>query len=410
MTQEVATRGLPTLFKPTGLRRIESSRTLALPTNNGLAKTLERPVIKFPPQIPSSDAPPNPIRRTAELHSRSLGIQEDSSPAGSKLKALSPLSVNAESSVRPHASSSTLSTHTRDGSQGFGDSTSEVNSDDSVSEPDSWLEVDGIPRATKVWKSAFQRHVDQGMARLWARYNRDLDLLITQCVGDRNGDSAQFRESSGRVRKGASSRHAPSKSLRPSGRLPAQEDEDDDDEAEGYRPPSSMSKRSLESAKRFACPFRKHDPLTYNIYDHEVCAIRSWLTISRLKYVPPPMTSTDLANAGKPNREHLYRRHYTTHCQRCKQIFSDARELAEHEMSVVGCEVLDIIPPGDITTYQEKQLKSRKHTTRRQSDKEKWDDIYRLLFPNEEIPSPCKLSLGIPSVHSQGNVRRGTAR
>lgn len=96
------------------------------------------------------------------------------------------------------------------------------------------------------------------------------------------------------------------------------------------------------------------------------------------------------------NREHLYRRHYTTHCQRCKQTFNDARELAEHEMSVVGCEVLDITPPGDITTYQEKQLKSRKHTTRRQSDKEKWDDIYRLLFPNEEIPSPCKLSLGIP--------------
>jgi hypothetical protein len=58
-------------------------------------------------------------------------------------------------------------------------------------------------------------------------------------------------------------------------------------------------------------------------------------------------------------------------------------------MSVVGCEVLDVVHPGDITTYQEKQLKSRKHTTRRQTDEEKWRDIYQILFPNEDIPSPC---------------------
>ncbi|SPQ24516.1 70b163b4-35a9-473d-9b67-890a8383f933 [Thermothielavioides terrestris] len=57
-------------------------------------------------------------------------------------------------------------------------------------------------------------------------------------------------------------------------------------------------------------------------------------------------------------------------------------------MSVVGCEVLDVVHPGDITTYQEKQLKSRKHTTRRQTDEEKWRDIYQILFPNEDIPSP----------------------
>ncbi|GAB1317820.1 hypothetical protein MFIFM68171_08030 [Madurella fahalii] len=106
------------------------------------------------------------------------------------------------------------------------------------------------------------------------------------------------------------------------------------------------------------------------MHDHEVCAIRSWPTISRLK-------------------EHLYRRHYKIHCQRCKQTFNDARELTDHEMSALGCEVIDIDPPGDITTYQEKQLKSRKHGARRQTEEEKWADIYRLLFPDEEqIPSP----------------------
>jgi hypothetical protein len=59
-------------------------------------------------------------------------------------------------------------------------------------------------------------------------------------------------------------------------------------------------------------------------------------------------------------------------------------------MSIVGCEFSDRPPPCDITAYQEKQLKSRKHTSRRQTDEEKWKDIYRLLFPNEEIPSPCE--------------------
>jgi len=87
-------------------------------------------------------------------------------------------------------------------------------------------------------------------------------------------------------------------------------------------------------------------------------------------------------------KEHLYRGHYKIHCQRCKRIFGDVRELADHEMLVGGCEVLDILPPGDMTTYQEKQLKSRKHTTRRQTDEEKWRDIYRLLFPSDDIPSP----------------------
>lgn len=66
-------------------------------------------------------------------------------------------------------------------------------------------------------------------------------------------------------------------------------------------------------------------------------------------------------------------------------------------MSVLGCEVIDTIPPGDITTYQEKQLKSRKHTTRRQTDEEKWRDIYGLLFPNEKMPSPCKSFHNCPS-------------
>ncbi|KAL2129005.1 hypothetical protein VTI74DRAFT_8359 [Chaetomium olivicolor] len=223
------------------------------------------------------------------------------------------------------------------------------------------------------------------MAKLWVRYNHEWDVLIRQCMGGRSGDASRPREASGRVRKVTSSRQPPGNRLSPNGRWVGEEDKQDEEEGEGYRPPSSQSKRSSASPKRFACPFRKHDPFTYNINDHEVCAIRSWSTISRLK-------------------EHLYRRHYKTHCQRCKLTFDNASSLAEHEMSVGGCEVLDIKPPSDITTYQEKQLKSRKHTTRRQTDEEKWRDIYQLLFPNQDIPSPyAEVSEDLAPVSSESH-------
>ena len=82
-------------------------------------------------------------------------------------------------------------------------------------------------------------------------------------------------------------------------------------------------------------------------------------------------------------------------------IFNDARGLASHEMLPLGCEVIEAVPPGDITAAQEKQLKSRsrKHAARRQTDEEKWEDIYRLLFPLEdEVPSPCKSTDPSPGI------------
>ncbi|KAH6847597.1 hypothetical protein B0I37DRAFT_147976 [Chaetomium sp. MPI-CAGE-AT-0009] len=346
------------------LRRIESSRSLGPAKQIETVKSFDRQALNVLPPLNSAEVPPITIRRPGELQPRLSVTPEEPSSTVDKRRAMS-----TALSVKPHTSSSTLSTHTRDGSHGFGDSTSDTVSDDSLSEPDSWLESGGIPAATKVWRRSFQRTVDQGMRRLWVRYNHDWDALIRQCIGEGNGDSGQYREYSGRVHNGASSSYGTGNGLRLNVRSLGQDEWEEGEEGEGYPGPSPLSQRSSGSPKKFACPFRKRDPLTYNIQDHEVCAIRSWSTISRLK-------------------EHLYRRHYKTHCQRCKQTFSDARKLEQHEMSVTGCEVLDIVPPGDITTYQEKQLKSRKHTTRRQTDEEKWRDIYRLLFPGEEIPSP----------------------
>ncbi len=51
----------------------------------------------------------------------------------------------------------------------------------------------------------------------------------------------------------------------------------------------------------------------------------------------------------------------------------------------------DPLPEG-ITPEQERQLRSRKKPARVQSEESKWCHIYRLLFPNQPIPSsPCEL-------------------
>ncbi|KAK3997883.1 hypothetical protein QBC44DRAFT_228949 [Cladorrhinum sp. PSN332] len=329
-----------------------------------------------PPIAPSVSVDKVPARYRADSSAEHSPI----SSRGDGL--LAPSQQSPLVSVRTHNSSSTLSDHTRDASTFVEDSTSDLVSDESLSEPDSWLEAEGGSPELRAWRTVFNRTVDRGMSALWARYNCDFDALIRQCVGgERSSHSPQFRDSSGKVRKGTSSRHGTNRGLRPPSRSFGDDEEDDDDDGDGYRPPSSLSKGSPGSLKKFACPFRKHDPHKYNIHDHEVCTIRSWSAISRLK-------------------EHLYRRHYKTHCQRCKQIFADARELADHEMMIQGCEVVDGNVPSDITSYQEKQLKSRKNNARKKTDEEKWREIYELLFPNEPVPSPYPESTGDLSLAS----------
>ena len=302
VSQEAVSPFPPRPIKPTGLRRIESSRSLAPSNETGSAQDpLDRPTVGSLPRAPSFGAPPTPIRRTADTQPRVWTLPRDlgmfdahmwsiRKPADIQPRLLDARFLETPRAVnmgfpRPHTSSSTLSTPAGEGSQGFGDSTSDVTSDDTISEPDAGLEVDSIPRASKVWKDAFQRRIDQGMGRLWARYKHDWDALVTQCGGDRSGGSStQSRNTSGRVQKAAHSRQPQGKGLRPNRQEEADEDEDNDDDG-AHPPPASKSRGSSKSAKHFACPYRKHDPHTYNLRDHQVCAIHAW-DMSRLKYAP----------------------------------------------------------------------------------------------------------------------------
>jgi hypothetical protein len=58
---------------------------------------------------------------------------------------------------------------------------------------------------------------------------------------------------------------------------------------------------------------------------------------------------------------------------------------------MVPCEVRPEEPDEGVTADIEKRLKSRKKTWPGQSEEDRWREVYQILFPNDEIPSPCKI-------------------
>lgn len=190
--------------------------------------------------------------------------------------------LSATSSRRtPSGSSFRSAPHTPDHSR-YDNSASECISDDSLSEPDCWLEFDDKSEPTKEWARAYQYKVDLIMELLWTRYNRDWDALITKCVGDQTQAYSQGSQGGERGRTQNLTTFPAGYSLQPNLQRRPGDDRDEDEDMEG-RPVSSQSKRGSPSSKRYACPFRKHDPQVYNIHDHDICALRSWESVSRMK-------------------------------------------------------------------------------------------------------------------------------
>ena len=54
------------------------------------------------------------------------------------------------------------------------------------------------------------------------------------------------------------------------------------------------------------------------------------------------------------------------------------------------CEYTEGQPIEGFELDVEAKLKRRRKATRDQTDAERWEAIYSLLFPGEIIPSPCK--------------------
>ncbi len=99
------------------------------------------------------------------------------------------------------------------------------------------------------------------------------------------------------------------------------------------------------------------------------------------------------------DREHIYRRHSLKNfCPRCFEHFDEPEALKSHQRADIPCKVNAPVSDGIITEEQDKQLHQRAKSNC--TEEEKWDEMYRIIFPGEEVPSPCtspRLPLLVPS-------------
>ena len=217
-------------------------------------------------QSPVSHLPPSPLGAHAACEQWLMVSKPNSIP-----------------SRRTPSGSSLVSCRTAGQSRSL-NSASDCATDDSISEPDTWLELNDKSVATRQWAQAFHHNVDGVMDGIWIRYNLEWDALITRCVGDQSGIPSQYTQSGGLGQSSTMPHLTPGYGSRSNHYRQPSDDKEDDDDVDRHRPSSSQSKQSSSSPKRYACPFRKHDPRTYNLQDHEICTVRSWDSVSRMKY------------------------------------------------------------------------------------------------------------------------------
>jgi len=258
-----------------GGRRTGSDLTVVneLPATQPRAAMAVRPTR---PTVSVSTGDNEPQGSTSGL----LGIRLDKTPDSHKT-CEDWLSVTKPKSVSSRRSPSGSSSHTKEHSRYIDNSATE--SDDSLSEPDLFFNSSDKSEETRQWIRAVNHTVDKVMEHIWIRYVHDWDALINQCVGDQSaghGHCGDFQGPS--PQNSSSSYYTTNQGLMPNFRRQFKEDDEDGDDVEGHRPPSSQSKNSSGSHKRFACPYRKHNPAVYNIHNHDIC-VRSWETVSRVK-------------------------------------------------------------------------------------------------------------------------------
>ena len=89
-------------------------------------------------------------------------------------------------------------------------------------------------------------------------------------------------------------------------------------------------------------------------------------------------------------RGHLYRHHRIFPCPRCKVLFESQEEVTLHIGKPEGCEFRESKQEDGITSEVVERLRCKKKTRKGQSEEESWAEIYQLIFPGEDVPSPCK--------------------
>ncbi|KAM0242377.1 hypothetical protein ACHAPO_000794 [Fusarium lateritium] len=146
----------------------------------------------------------------------------------------------------------------------------------------------------------------------------------------------------------------------------------DDDTDEGLK--NKKRPKGSSTAPRFACPFFKHDPVKFGT--SRSCVGPGWKSVHRVK-------------------EHVFRNHKLPEhqCLRCFKAFGSAKALSDHSRSSDQCQVQSgTVQEEGINASQEKLLhvRAKKNSAAshlKKVEEERWSEMYKIIFPNEEQPS-----------------------
>ncbi|KAK0723323.1 hypothetical protein B0T26DRAFT_750602 [Lasiosphaeria miniovina] len=139
----------------------------------------------------------------------------------------------------------------------------------------------------------------------------------------------------------------------------------------GGKKPKLMSEPQDQN---LSCPFRKRNPVRFNVRDHQSCAVQSFPDISQLK--------RHVKNFHKPRSASVFA------CPRCKQDMK-TKEAYEDHLAVPNNEICtpQEVPPSPdpesgITSRIEDLLNGRKANSKIDT----WDSLLRTLFPLDLDP------------------------
>ncbi|ROW08460.1 hypothetical protein VMCG_03184 [Cytospora schulzeri] len=141
----------------------------------------------------------------------------------------------------------------------------------------------------------------------------------------------------------------------------------------GHRDLSQRRKPNvLDGSQAYPCPFRRRNPVMFNVRDHEHCARRPFPNIPELK---------------RHIRTHHRKSRLPYHCPRCKMGFSREGDMDEHLMVPVEqmCEakLATSISSGEDGITEETDRVLADDTKRNKF--QTWEDIWRLLFPGDAV-------------------------
>ncbi|TRX88380.1 hypothetical protein FHL15_010756 [Xylaria flabelliformis] len=214
--------------------------------------------------------------------------------------------------------------------------------------------------------SGFQRWLDKRLAII--SYTIEASEASDDPGTGAHTTGSQSQDTGGKKSGGASGR--PKRQL---------SDNNDPDDLSGGGDDNGQDRGGNKRAKtetdpeelKFACPFHKHNPKTHK---KELCMKGGWKSIHRLK-------------------EHLYRVHLLPkhNCPRCNLCFENDKELQVHLRADEPCKKSNVAPEEGIDQDTERKLRERKRHNSGQTETQRWNDIYLLLFPGADrnaIPSP----------------------